>query len=318
MIWIDTDGGVDDALAIAVASKLVKGRDLAFSTVFGNVSARQAAHNVRALLQLLDLDAPLFLGADRASDDFVVSATHIHGADGLGGAVGEVEIGARFPSLHRELLDFVKRRQIDEGGVHILGIGPATNIPLIVKSIGPDRICGITVMAGALFDRGNITEDAEFNLYSDPSALTNVLSLGVPVTIVPLDLCRKIVFRRDDVASLMAFGNAGQLLVDAHRFYMASYEKNDGIYGCFPHDTIALLSLLYPSRFDFWELSFDIDASDAHRGKMRFRPEGKYRARVCLGGELSWVRKLTRSWVLPAVELKTAGSGQINQSYVSK
>jgi inosine-uridine nucleoside N-ribohydrolase len=303
MIWIDTDGGVDDALAIAVASKLVKSEDLVFSTVFGNVSVRQATHNVKALLRLLDLDAPIFLGADRASDDFSVSAAHIHGADGMGGAVGEVEMSDGFPSLRPELPDFVRRRRIDGRSVHILGIGPATNIPSIVECIGRDRICGITMMAGALFDRGNITGDAEFNLYSDPSALAHVLSLGVPVTIVPLDLCRKIVFRRDDVAGLTAFGNAGQLLVDAHRFYMSSYENTDGVFGCFPHDTIALLALLYPSRFDFWELPFDIDVSGEHRGRMRFRPEGKYRARVCLGGDLPWVRKLTRSWVLPKVEL---------------
>jgi purine nucleosidase len=303
MIWIDTDGGVDDALAIAAVAKIVSERDLVFSTVFGNVSARQAAHNVSKLLQLLHIDAPIFVGADRASDNFVRYATDIHGPDGLGDAVGEVGPDEQLTVLSHDLPQFSKRRGHDTESINILSIGPATNIPLIATSLGSKRVSGITMMTGAIFDRGNITEHAEFNLYNDPDALTDVLALGVPVTIVPLDICRKVIFNREDLPSLSAFGSAEELLTEAHRFYMASYQKTDGIRGCFPHDTIALLSMMYPSKFDFWNIPFDLENSGERRGKMQFRVNGKHHARFCLGGDLLWVRQLMNSWSFPVAEL---------------
>jgi inosine-uridine nucleoside N-ribohydrolase len=302
MIWIDTDGGVDDALAIAAAGKLVAGSDLVFSTVFGNVSARQAAHNVQRLLQLLDVTAPVLRGAECASDGFVHYATEVHGADGLGNSVGAVGADTQFAALADELPKIAERLKRETDPIRILGIGPASNIPAIAEAIGAKSIGGITVMAGAIFDRGNITEHAEFNLYDDPDALAQTLALGVPVTIVPLDICRKIIFNRADLAGLSAFGPAQEMLTRAHQFYMSSYRETEAIDGCFPHDLIALLSMIYPSRFEFSDIPFDLETSGPRRGKMRFQVSGKHHARFCLGGDLAWVRRLLRTWSFPAIE----------------
>lgn len=301
MIWIDTDGGVDDALAIAAAARIVPAGDLIFSTVFGNVSARQAAHNVQALLDLLGVVAPILVGAERASDGFVRHATDIHGADGLGDAAGAVGDSECFASLEQDL-SRLERSAGAEDLLKILSIGPATNIPAIARFHGMKRISNVTMMTGVIFDRGNITESAEFNLYNDPRALADVLALGIPVTIVPLDICRKILFDEANLPGLAAFGPAQALLEQAHRFYMASYRDTDGVSGCFPHDTIALLSMMYPSKFDFWDLSFDLEDSGERRGQMRFRTDGPHRARFCLGGDLRWVRQLLSSWSFPAAE----------------
>jgi inosine-uridine nucleoside N-ribohydrolase len=302
MIWIDTDGGVDDALAIAAAAKLVAGSDLVFSTVFGNVSARQAACNVQRLLQLLDVTAPVLVGAERASDGFVHYATEVHGADGLGNSVGAVGADTQFAPLADEIGKIAGRLKRDSDPIRILGIGPATNIPAIAGAIGAKKIGGITLMSGAVFDRGNITEHAEFNLYNDPDALAQTLALGVPVTIVPLDICRKVIFNRADLAGLSAFGPAQDLLTRAHQFYMSSYRETEGIDGCFPHDIITLLSMIYPSRFEFWNIPFDLDTSGQRRGSMRFHVNGKHQARFCLGGDLAFVRRLLGAWSFPAVE----------------
>lgn len=300
MIWIDSDGGVDDALAIAVACKIVSGHKIAFSTVFGNVSARQAAHNIRTLLHRLGVDAPILVGAERASDGFAQSATDIHGLDGLGNVIGEVRPDEQFDSLSESIESPLERARWLNEDVHILSIGPATNIPSIARMLGSERISGITMMTGAIFDKGNITEDAEFNAYNDPIALANILHSGIPITIVPLDICRKLIFRREDLTSLSTFGAAAPMLSEAHKFYMASYEQAEGISGCFPHDTIALLSMLYPSKFNFWRIPFDVDSSTDHRGQLRFDINGAYHARFCLGGDLRWVRQFMRSWSILA------------------
>jgi inosine-uridine nucleoside N-ribohydrolase len=302
MIWIDTDGGVDDALAIAAAARLVAGSDLVFSTVFGNVSARQAAHNVQRLLQLFGVTAPVLVGAECASDGFVRHAAEVHGADGLGNSVGAVGADTPFAPLADELPKIAERLRRETDPIRILGIGPATNIPAIAGAIGAERIGGITLMSGAIFDRGNITEHAEFNLHNDPGALAQTLGLGVPVTIVPLDMCRKIIFNRSDLSGLSAFGPAQELLSRAHQFYMSGYRETEAIDGCFPHDLITLLSMIYPSRFEFSDLPFDLETSGPRRGKMRFQVNGKYRARFCLGGDLAWVRRLLRAWSFPAIE----------------
>jgi inosine-uridine nucleoside N-ribohydrolase len=301
-IWIDTDGGVDDALAIATATRLVAGGDLVCSTVFGNVSARQAACNVQKLLQLLEVSVPVMVGAERASDGFVRYAADVHGADGLGNSIGAVAADVSFASLARELPGISQRLKHQNDPIRILGLGPGTNIPAIVKAVGAEQIGGITLMTGVIFDRGNITDHAEFNLYNDPAALLQTLDLGIPVTIVPLDICRKIIFSRADLVGLAAFGAAQEMLTRAHEYYMAGYRETEGIDGCFPHDTVALLSMIYPSRFEFYNIPFDIEVTGEHRGKMRFDPGGKHQARFCLGGDLAWVRRLMCSWSLPVAE----------------
>jgi inosine-uridine nucleoside N-ribohydrolase len=303
MIWIDTDGGVDDALAIAVATKLTAASDLTLSSVFGNVSATQAAYNVQSLLRLLKINLPVCVGANAALDGFAQDATNIHGADGLGNVVGSVGADQKFELLTPKLSQLGKQSVGASSATHILGIGPATNIPSIAAALGSKRIAGITLMTGAIFDRGNITEHAEFNLYNDPQALAETLRSGSPVTIVPLDICRKVIFNLSDLPSLSAFGPAQEMLSRAHKFYMASYRESDAIDGCFPHDAIALLSMMYPSKFEFWNLSFDLDFSGERRGKMRFNAEGKYHARFCLGGDLRWLRRLLNSWAFPPIEL---------------
>jgi inosine-uridine nucleoside N-ribohydrolase len=299
-IWIDTDGGVDDALAIAAATRMVAAGDLVCSTVFGNVSARQAACNVQKLLRLLEVSAPVLVGAERASDGFVQYATDVHGADGLGNNVGAVAADMSFAPLARELPGISQRLKGESDPIRILGLGPATNVPAIAKAVGPERIGGITLMTGVIFDRGNITEHAEFNLYNDPAALLQTLDLGLPVTIVPLDICRKIIFNRADLQGLAAFGAAQEMLTRAHQFYMAGYRETEGVDGCFPHETVALLSMIYPSRFEFCNIPFDLEVTGERRGKMRFHLTGKHQARFCLGGDLAWVRRLTCAWSFPA------------------
>jgi inosine-uridine nucleoside N-ribohydrolase len=292
-LLIDSDGGVDDALAVALAAEWVDPGDIILTSVFGNVGMAQAARNLALIASRIGMaGAVVWEGAARASDGFTTDATHVHGSDGLGNA------SASSPALtiNTAPLDALLARlrgSREAGKVRLLGIGPATNIPRLIEAIGPARVESVTLMSASVFDIGNVTQWAEFNLHCDPGAFNEVIASGVPVTIVPLDLCRKVVFERRNLPRLKKLGPVADILIPAHEFYMARYVDWDGIDGCFPHDSIALLVSLFPGRFVGVGLDVEACADQDQRGRLIVKGLNPHsRVRVCLGGSLKPVREL--------------------------
>lgn len=292
---IDTDMGVDDALALVVATKLPGFSLLAVSTVFGNVPVDTATRNALIFRHLLRLPTQfeVLQGADRATDGFFRDASHVHGRDGLGGAAAALDgdIG--------RVIDRQPARQLDRldgagaGGqpVTIIGLGPATNIPSLVDGYGRRNVAHIVLMTGVFFDRGNITPMAEFNAHCDPAALQATVALGVPITLVPLDVCRKVQLSPQTVQSYIGLGDATlmQLVVDAHNQYMSHYREWEGIEGCFPHDTIAVLVAYRPDRFFSIRANVTVDASEM-RGRTSLELDDRSHIHIVTGGDLRWVR----------------------------
>jgi inosine-uridine nucleoside N-ribohydrolase len=297
VIIIDSDGGVDDLLCLAMASRLVAKEIGGITAVFGNVSVDQAARNIVYSLALVKPPAqPLLgLGAKEAGDGFSQLATTIHGPDGLGGAraVRPQDAGASQVIPLEEFADRISDRvNQSQQKVDLLGVGPATNIPVLINRLGVKRINRIVLMSGVLFDYGNVTDWAEFNAYNDPRALADTLAAGIPLTLVPLDLCRKILLTSDRIDAFAAATVVdGPVMAAALREYAKANEHQGRIRGCFPHDAIALLVLLRPDQFYLVEGEISVDV-DAERGRTRLNTIGgsNVNARVALGGRLKWVR----------------------------
>ena len=298
MIIIDSDGGVDDLLCLVLASRLVAKEIGGITAVYGNVSVDQAASNIIYSLALVNLPVkPLLgLGAKEAGDGFSHFATTIHGPDGLGGARATRPQGAGASEVVSldEFVDRISDRlnQLEQK-VDLLGVGPATNIPVLIKRLGPKRINRIVLMSGAFFDYGNVTNWAEFNAYNDPQALAETLAAGIPVTLVPLDLCRKILLTSDRIDGFAAAAVVdGPATAAALREYSKANERQGGIRGCFPHDAIALLVLLRPDQFYLveGEVSVDVDAKSRGRTCLNTIGGSNVNAHVALGGRLKWVR----------------------------
>ncbi len=243
--------------------------------------------------------AVVWEGASTASDGFTIDATHVHGSDGLGG----VTAAMLAHDTNTAPLDALLAKLRASSNAHkfkLLGIGPATNIPRLIEAIGLENIEDVTLMAGSVFDTGNITASAEFNLYSDPGAFNDVVASGARTTIVPLDLCRKVVFERRNLASLKKIGPVSDMLIPAHEFYMSKYLEWEGIDGCFPHDSIALLVSLFPRRFVTVAVEVEALTDQQNRGKLtvkRLSPDSPVRA--CLGGYLKQVRDLFNTGIMP-------------------
>jgi inosine-uridine nucleoside N-ribohydrolase len=298
VIIIDSDGGVDDLLCLVMASRLVANEIEGISAVYGNVSVDQAVSNIIYSLALVDppVKPLLGLGAKEALDGFSEPATTIHGPDGLGGAralrpqsssASEVIPLQAFAETISERLDRLQQK------VDILGIGPATNIQYLVDKLGIRRINRIVLMSGVFFDYGNITNWAEFNAYNDPQALAGVLASGIPLTLVPLDLCQKVVLTSDYIDAFAAAASVeGIPVAAALREYAKASERRERVRGCFPHDAVALLVMLRPDQFFLVDAEVSVDVDAESRGRTRLKTTGGSRvnARVALGGRLRWVR----------------------------
>lgn len=293
---IDTDMGVDDGLALVVANKFIDVYSI--STTFGNVPVETATRNALIFRRLLGRDRSwnVFKGAEQARDGFRREVPHIHGIDGLGGATQALDAQLLSESSAESVSLLANAPRPAPGPITLIGIGPATNIPSIVALYGRAAIERIVLMSGAFFDVGNITHFAEFNAYNDPFALAETLAIGIPVTFVPLDVCRKVQISRQ---SMIEYGiedtsKLAQLVSKAHMSYMDFYRQWEGIDGCFPHDFIAVLVAFAPEHFFSVRGTVTVDRSPNNRGQTSISIDDTSHIEIVTGGDLKWVRDTLR------------------------
>ncbi|RMF72488.1 MAG: nucleoside hydrolase [Acidobacteria bacterium] len=183
-LWIDTDPGIDDALALAMALAAAGRRLAGIGTVAGNVDVGQATRN--AALVLEDARAPsvpLHRGAAASLIGTRADARHVHGDDGLGGTVErEPELA---PAPDHAALALIRTAR-DRGPLDVLALGPLTNLALAL-ALEPRlaaHLGRVVWMGGTIAGRGNVTAAAEFNAWADPEALARVLAAGLDLTLV--------------------------------------------------------------------------------------------------------------------------------------
>jgi|GEM_PF-1566990 len=291
---IDSDGGVDDILCITLASHLLPKERITVSSIFGNVCVEQASKNLSLLLKILGFPStPIWQGKSTSEDNFIQTAENIHGKDGLGGFTERCNYELPY-ILPLENITFERKKY------KILSIGPATNIPYIVNQIGIENVIDITLMTGSIFDIGNITEFSEFNAYNDPLSLEKIFNLEIPINIVPLDLCKKIIFSEKNINVLKKFDNASEILIHSHEHYMKQYYTYEGIHGCFPHDSIALLVCFFKNNFFRIKADLEIITKGQERGMIIFKSiNNRSNINVFTGGNLKLINLFFNSDMPP-------------------
>ena len=244
---IDTDPGVDDAIALLVALASPEVELCAVTTVFGNVSVAQTTENALRVLALAGADViPVAAGAQRPLvHPQPHRAAHVHGANGLGGvdlpsARRQVE---RLPAVPF-LADLLHE---SPGPVTVCAIGPLTNIALLVATdpAAAARIERLVIMGGA-YGAGNVTPTAEFNVWSDPEAAHRVLGSGLPITVVGLDVTRPTAMDAAAVARIGASGPVGSAAAAMLDHYLDFYVRVQGGPGVVIHDALAVLEAITP------------------------------------------------------------------------
>jgi len=179
---IDTDAGIDDAIALMTALASQDADILAITTVAGNVDVDSVVRNVNLTLDLFGKNVPVFRGAAYPLLREPVNASGLMEEDGLGGA------SEKYPAPNRKipeepaaaaLVRLVKEEK-GPGLLTLVALGPLTNLALAVR-LNPEIVSEIDtlfVMGGAMEGRGNTTPSTEFNFYADPEAAAIIFNAG--------------------------------------------------------------------------------------------------------------------------------------------
>jgi inosine-uridine nucleoside N-ribohydrolase len=192
-VLIDTDPGVDDALALLLAFSSPELHVEGLTTVAGNVSLELGSMNALRLLDFLGVEGvPVVAGAEKPILRKCRDASNIHGETGLGGATLPESKG-RLDD--RSAVEFILEKA-DELGMDLtlIPIGPLTNIAgaILARPSIIDKISGLVIMGGAFnvtpYGHGNVSPVAEFNVWHDPEAAKIVFDSGIPITAVGLDV----------------------------------------------------------------------------------------------------------------------------------
>ncbi len=170
-LLIDTDPGVDDALALLMAFADPRHEVVGLTIAAGNVGLR---HTVRNALKLCEVagreDVPVFAGCADPLLHPSVDAGHVHGQDGFGDV--DLPPAARSAEAEHAALAILRLSHQYAGRLLLVALGPLTNIALALKldPTLPQRVGRFLVMGGAITCHGNITPAAEFNIAFDPEA----------------------------------------------------------------------------------------------------------------------------------------------------
>lgn len=217
---IDTDVGIDDAVALLMVLAYPNVSLQAITTVMGNGSLAQATHNVGVILDAAHApEIPLFAGcAKPLRQTPPLDALDVHGADGLGGAAAGATTSRQAQQLHAAPA-LVKLARQNPGEITLLTLGPLTNVALAVR-LDPlfiPNLKQLIIMGGSVDGRGNTTPSAEFNIMVDPEAAAIVFDAcrraGVEAVLVsweatlahpqPLDLWEQSITGASPVAAMM-------------------------------------------------------------------------------------------------------------------
>lgn len=252
-IIIDTDPGQDDAVAILLAMASPDSLEVvAVTSVAGNVPLALTTKNALMLVELGGGGIPVAAGAAQPLDRPLVTAENVHGPTGLDGAC----------------LDDPSTSVIDESAVALIvreardrppqtltlaTLGPLTNVAQALRD-APDiasRIAEVVMMGGGFSEGGNVTPAAEFNIFVDPTAASEVFASGIPITMMPLDVTHQVLASGDRVDRFRTLGTkAGEAVAGMLGFFDRYDSEKYGTDGAPLHDPCVIAYLIDPTLFD--------------------------------------------------------------------
>jgi inosine-uridine nucleoside N-ribohydrolase len=260
---IDSDPGLDDALAIALAVARPEIDLLAVTTVGGNVDVRHCTTNALRLLHLYGApQVPVAEGAAVALFGEVVRAPEIHGEAGIGKTTLPASPESARPEGAVDLMAAILRAH--SAPVVLAPIGPLTNIALLLR-VHPDvadSIAHICLMGGSIGD-GNATVSAEFNIYADPEAAAIVFESGLPITMMGLDVTHQAVLYTPAAERLRALGTrSGAVAAELTEYALAREGQWYGTPRMSVHDAVAIAHLAVPDLVDVAEYDVQVDTGN--------------------------------------------------------
>jgi inosine-uridine nucleoside N-ribohydrolase len=272
-VLIDTDPGIDDALALIFALRSEELSVKAITTVAGNVPVELTTRNAFRILTLLSIHDPLPVaqGASRPLTRSLVSAGHVHGEDGLGN-IDRLRAPDGSPLYPEPTVKLAShdgpglilqtiQRWPDE--LVVIALGPLTNLAIALERDPAimRKVREIVIMGGAIGVPGNVSPVAEFNFYVDPEAAHRVLAAGLPIRLVPLDVTHQVILRRDLIERRIAGRQepVNRFVWAMTRAGLEFAQKAEGVDGLPLHDPLAVAVALDASLVTVSELFVDVE-----------------------------------------------------------
>jgi inosine-uridine nucleoside N-ribohydrolase len=268
---IDTDPGVDDAIAILFALASPELDVVGITTVFGNADVATTTRNAFAILDAAGRpDIPVARGAaDPIAGPYAGAVPHIHGFDGLGDA--GVSSTARDAIAPVPAAEFIwQTASAMPGQLTLVALGPLTNLALALR-LHPDLprlVAQVVIMGGNALAPGNATPCAEANIHNDPEAADLVFGAEWPVTMVGLDVTEKAIMSGSEIDRISASHEPrNKLLAGAIPLYQKFVERTNTVDGIFLHDPSAMAFLVAPSLFQIERWPIRVERQGIGRGK---------------------------------------------------
>ena len=257
-LWLDTDPGVDDAMAMALMFAIPEYDVKGVSAVAGNVELDKTFQNARDLAAFFGRkDVPVYPGARRPLFREPRTATFVHGENGLGNVAlppsdAPVETMPAWDALY-------EAAKAAQGELVLVAIGPLTNVALALSKHGSlGKLLKRIVIMGGSATYGNATPAAEANIFCDPEAASTVFQCGVPIVMCGLDMTLKTVMSPAQLDDMGRLNPAAKFLRDAAQHGLA-YAQAHGIDGMALHDPTAVLYPLYPDLFTVEEAGVAVE-----------------------------------------------------------
>ena len=257
-VWLDTDPGVDDAMAMALLFAIPEYDVKGISAVAGNVELSKTFRNARNLTAFFGRkDVPVYPGAEKPLFRAPRTAYFVHGENGLGNVdLPESDAPVEQMPAWDALYEAAKAAK---GELVLVAIGPLTNVALALSKHGslPKLLKRIVIMGGSA-TYGNATPAAEANIFCDAEAASTVFQCGVPIVMCGLDMTLKTVMTPAELDKMGQLNPTAKFLRDAAQHGLA-YSQAHGIDGMALHDPTAVLYPLYPHIFSAEETGVAVE-----------------------------------------------------------
>ncbi|HQZ35186.1 MAG TPA: nucleoside hydrolase [Ilumatobacteraceae bacterium] len=287
-IIIDTDPGIDDAMAIVYALASPELDVIGLTTVFGNAHVETCTNNALRILEIAGRpDIPVAQGAGRPlASVYRGPAAHVHGVNGLADVPLPDATGS---ALALDAAHFIIEQVLAAPGeITLVPVGPLTNIALamLLRPDLPQHLAGMVIMGGAAFVPGNSSPAAEANIMNDPEAADIVFGADCPIVMCGLDVTEATIMSSAQIDSLGASDTARARMAAAilpyYRDFHVSHGGPDGIH---VHDSTCISYLLAPQHYKAVQHPVRVDTgSSVSRGKTlaatrRLRPDSPWLGR---------------------------------------
>ncbi|KAM0021386.1 putative inosine nucleosidase [Helianthus debilis subsp. tardiflorus] len=273
-IIIDTDPGIDDAMAIFLALRSPEVNVIGLTTIYGNVYTTLATRNALHLLEVAGRrDIPV---AEGSHVSYVKAtklrvADFVHGVDGLG--------NQNFPQPKSKPIEksaaeyLVEQARLYPGEITLVALGPLTNIALAIE-LDPaftKNIGHIVLLGGAFLVNGNVNPASEANIFGDPEAADIVFTCGADVLAIGLNVTHQVILTDHDRDILAeSDGIFAKYLSKILEFYFSYHRDAYNMKGVYLHDPTTILAAVNPSLMTYTEGVVRVQTTGITRGLSLF------------------------------------------------